>query len=133
MYRTFFGKFLFKFCSHIKNSKWAENVFLSIVQAVAEVLNKSHFSLQMGDCPIPVAEDSGPSLRFSKDCRFLFWNSILNIILPTGWAVFSVQSWSWSCLFCFRKNCNWLIRETCQFKTLSIFIFPLELSRAYSF
>ena len=24
-----------------------------------EVLKKSHFSLQMGNCPIPVAEDSG--------------------------------------------------------------------------
>ena len=36
----------------------AENVFLSIVQAVMEVLNKSHFSLQMGNFPIPVAEHS---------------------------------------------------------------------------
>ena len=34
----------------------AENVFLSIVQAVTEVLNKSHFSLQMENCPIPIAE-----------------------------------------------------------------------------
>ena len=40
----------------------AENVFLSIVQAVTEVLNKSHFSLQMGNCPIPIAEHSGPYL-----------------------------------------------------------------------
>ena len=38
----------------------AEIVFLSIVQAVTEVLNKSHFSLQMGNCPIPDAEHSGP-------------------------------------------------------------------------
>ena len=30
-----------------------------IVQAVTEVLNKSHFSLQMGNCPIPIAEHSG--------------------------------------------------------------------------
>ena len=37
----------------------AENVFLSIVQAAMEVLKKSHFSLEMGNCPIPVAEDSG--------------------------------------------------------------------------
>ena len=37
----------------------AENVFLLIEQAVTEVFNKSHFSLQMGNCPIPVAEDSG--------------------------------------------------------------------------
>ena len=43
----------------INISNGAENVFLSIVQAVTEVLNKSHFSLQMGNCPIPVAEDSG--------------------------------------------------------------------------
>ena len=35
------------------------NVFLLIVQAVTEVLNKSHFSLQMGNCPIPVAEHFG--------------------------------------------------------------------------
>ena len=51
--------FFLDFHSHIKDSKWAENVFLSIVQAVTEVLNKSHFSLQMGNYPIPVAEDSG--------------------------------------------------------------------------
>ena len=36
-----------------------ENVFLLIVQAVTEVLNKSHLSLQMGNCPISVAEHSG--------------------------------------------------------------------------
>ena len=39
----------------------AENISLLIVQAVTEVLNKSHFSLQMRNCPIPIAEDSGPS------------------------------------------------------------------------
>ena len=37
----------------------AENVFLSIVQVVTEVLYKSHFSLQMENFPIPVAEHSG--------------------------------------------------------------------------
>ena len=42
----------------------AENVFLSIVQAVTEVLNKSHFSLQMENCPIPIAEHSGMILIF---------------------------------------------------------------------
>ena len=36
-----------------------ENVFLWIMQAVMEVLNKSHFSLQMENCPIPIAEHSG--------------------------------------------------------------------------
>ena len=36
-----------------------ENVFLPIAQAATEVLNNSHFSLQMGNCPIPVAEHSG--------------------------------------------------------------------------
>ena len=36
-----------------------------------EVLNKSHFSLQTGKCPIPVAEHSGQShfaLRASSQC-----------------------------------------------------------------
>ena len=37
----------------------AKNLFLSIVQAVTEVLKKSHFSLQIGNCTIPVAEESG--------------------------------------------------------------------------
>ena len=32
-----------------------------MVQAVTSVLNKSHFSLQMGNCPISVAEHSGHS------------------------------------------------------------------------
>ena len=40
----------------------AENAFLSILQAVMEFLKKSHYSLQMGNCPIPVAEDSGHSV-----------------------------------------------------------------------
>ena len=40
-----------------------------------EVLKRSHFSLQMGNCPIPVAEDSG-------HCSLLFDNSsILNLHL----------------------------------------------------
>ena len=29
------------------------------MQAVTEVLSKSHFSLQMGNRPIPIAENSG--------------------------------------------------------------------------
>ena len=47
----------------LKIPNGTENVFLSIVQAVTEVLNKSHFSLQMGNCPIPVAEHSGHSQK----------------------------------------------------------------------
>ena len=50
----------------------AENVFLSIVQAVTEVLNKSHFSLQMGNCPIPVAEHSGLSASKHLDTTPIF-------------------------------------------------------------
>ena len=34
-------------------------MFLSIVKAVTEVLNKSHFSFQMVNFPIPVAQHSG--------------------------------------------------------------------------
>ena len=34
----------------------AENVFLSIVQAVTEVLNKSHFSFQMGKSPLQIVK-----------------------------------------------------------------------------
>ena len=36
-----------------------QNVFLSNVQAIMEVLKKSHFSLKIGNCPIPLAEHSG--------------------------------------------------------------------------
>ena len=39
-----------------------QNVFLSIVQAVMEVLNKSHFILQMENCLITVAEHPGQNL-----------------------------------------------------------------------
>ena len=47
-------------------------MFLSIVQAVKEVLNKSQFSLQMGNCPIPVAKHSGLFQNdFLKDSNFL--------------------------------------------------------------
>ena len=53
----------------------AENVFLSIVQAVTEVLNKSNFSLQMGNCPIPLAEHSIISLKNLKNGKKskLYW------------------------------------------------------------
>ena len=40
-------------------------MFLSIVQAVTEVLNKSHFSLRMGNYPIPVAEHSGQYVLYT--------------------------------------------------------------------
>ena len=59
---NFFWNISFQISVHTQNG--AENVFLSIVQAVTEVLNKSHFSLQMGNCPIPVAEHSGHSLNY---------------------------------------------------------------------
>ena len=59
-------------CMTQKLKQWrgeieGENVFLSIVQAAMEVLKESHFSLQMGNCPIPVAEDSGLS-TFDRGC-----------------------------------------------------------------
>ena len=45
-----------------------------------EVLNKSHFSLQMGNCPITIAEHSG--LRWSqvyqKYIYLYFWKFDLN-------------------------------------------------------
>ena len=59
----FLKNFFSNFRSHIKDSKWAENVFSSIVEAVTEAVNKSDFSLQMGNCPIPVAKHSGPCLN----------------------------------------------------------------------
>ena len=59
---TFFEKFLFKFpFSHKIFQMGQKMYFLSIVQAVMEVLNKSHFNLQMGNFPIPVAEHSRPN------------------------------------------------------------------------
>ena len=68
--------FFSNFRSHIKDSKWGRKYILSIVQAVTEVLNKSHFSLQMGNCPIPVAEHSG--LRPVAKTK-LCWNSMTSI------------------------------------------------------
>ena len=59
----FLKNFFSNFLSHIKDSNGAENIFLSFVQAVIEVLKKSHFNLQMGNCPIPIAEDSGQHLE----------------------------------------------------------------------
>ena len=68
------------FQSHIQISVYtkeipngAENEFLSIVQAVTEVFNKAHFSLQMGNCPIPVAEDSGQRLITLAKMFLITW------------------------------------------------------------
>ena len=50
------------FRSHIEDTKWGKNIFLWIVQAVTEVLNKSHYGnshLQMRQNPITFAEHSG--------------------------------------------------------------------------
>ena len=67
LYRHSFEKFPIRISVlTLKIPNGAENVFLLIVQAVTEVLNKSHFSLQMGNCPIPVAEHSGLSLFAKK-------------------------------------------------------------------
>ena len=65
-------KIFSNFFSHIEDSEWAENVFLSIVQTKTEVLNKSHFSLQMGNCPIPVVEHSGPCRQLHTGYAQLF-------------------------------------------------------------
>ena len=57
-------------------------MFLSIVQAVMEVLNKSHFSLQMGNCLIPVAKHSGPYavvLHLNKRCEIHFAYVIFSV------------------------------------------------------
>ena len=43
-----------------------------------EVLNKSCFSLQMGNCPIPVAEDPGL-------CCFVFELSLLRNMIKWSW------------------------------------------------
>ena len=43
-----------------------------MAQAVTEVLNKSHFSLQMGNCPIPVAEHSGLCRLYQNDTLELY-------------------------------------------------------------
>ena len=57
-------------------------MFLSIVQAVTEVLNKSRFSLQMENCPIPVAEHSGP---------WQFMNGSVNMISEVHIVLFKFQ------------------------------------------
>ena len=47
-----------------KKSYLLQQKYLQCVQAVTEVLSKSHFSLQVGNCPIPVAEHSGNINQF---------------------------------------------------------------------
>jgi len=73
----FLKNFFSNFCFHIKDSIWGKKLFLSIVQAVMEVLNKSHFSLQTGNCPIPVAEHSEHNHRAFKNggavTPFMHW------------------------------------------------------------
>ena len=59
----------------------AENVFLLIEKAATEVLNKSHFSLQMGNCPIPVAEHSGLSKFKHLSYGFSEYSSSLTFFL----------------------------------------------------
>ena len=54
------------------------------MQAVTEVLNKSHFSLQMGNCPIPIAEHSG-HLQLATTQNF-------EILLGTFYSVKSLPS-----------------------------------------
>ena len=52
---------------HILDSNGAENVSLSIVQAVTEVLNKSHYGnshFQMRQNLVTIAEHSGHSLVY---------------------------------------------------------------------
>ena len=82
---TFLKKFLLKFPFSLKRfQNGAENVFSSIVQAVTEVLNKSHFSLQMGNCPVPVAEHSGQyvtkALTFQVVLSFCTSNRLILIV-----------------------------------------------------
>ena len=46
------------------------------METVTEVLNKSHFSLQMGNCPIPIAEHSGQCLLSYLQNGPLVFNSL---------------------------------------------------------
>ena len=58
----YFLKFLFSnFRSHIKDSKWGRKYIFTNYTCCKGSPQKSHFSLQMGNCPIPIAEDSGHS------------------------------------------------------------------------
>ena len=57
----FLINFFSNFRSHIKDSKWGRKYIFLIYTCSNGVFEKSHFSLQMGNCPIPVAEDSGHS------------------------------------------------------------------------
>ena len=74
---TFFEKFLFKFPISHKRFQMGQKTFLSIVQAVTEILKKSHFSFQMGNCPIPVAKYSGHCLLYTMYKRLHYLNQHL--------------------------------------------------------
>ena len=60
--KGYFLKFLFSnFRSHIKGSKWGRKCIFMNYTCCNGSPQKSHFSLQIGNCPIPVAEHSGHS------------------------------------------------------------------------
>ena len=61
------------------DSYFLMTVFSSILQALTEVLNKFHFSLQMGNYPIPIADHSGHCLVTHKlTFPFVSKNSLLS-------------------------------------------------------
>ena len=79
LYRIFFFEIFFSnFRSHMKDSKWGRKCIFSIVQTVKKVLNKSNFSLQMGNCHIPVAEDYGQ--RFVNKLSIFIHNEIQSVV-----------------------------------------------------
>ena len=57
----FLKKMFSNFSSHIKDSKWGRKYIFMNYTCFNGSPQKSHFSLPMGNCPIPVAEDSGLS------------------------------------------------------------------------
>ena len=62
---------------------------------------ESHFGLQMGNCPIPVAEDSGLNLDFQKDqtaiIKILVWAQSKQVPNVEKY----VQTPMWKCLTVF--------------------------------
>ena len=57
----FLKNFFSNFRSHIKDSKWGRKYILMNYICCNGSPQKSHFSLQMGNYPIPVAQNSGQS------------------------------------------------------------------------
>ena len=86
LYRIFFEKFAFKFLFSHKRFQIGKNVFLWIMQAVTEVLNKSHY----GNSHLQMRQKTHSLYRafwaqlFEDHC---FWRLMEDVFLGWFWAL----------------------------------------------